>query len=143
MRNDHRRHSPPAAEEHTEDHAQYRVTEKAAEALVEVVAAANQSTERDSPARTPAELVQPGQQVTEDDNLLENPVLHAIEKQNRIAPPHRLQVLRDDVQVESEMKGGEVQAEPAAANQDREHHAPDAVLCGLARVETDQRRRLT
>ncbi len=52
------------------------------------------------------------------------------------------QVLRHHVEVEPEVKGRQVQAEPAAANQDRQQRAAPGVLARLGGVQADRRWRL-
>src|SRR5690348_5827980 len=117
MGDDHRRYPPPPQEQHAKDKAHRQVPEKAAEALVQVVTAAKHRADRDRRRGVPPKLTQPGQQIAEHDDLLEYAVLQTVKKQDGIPPPHRRKVLGNDVQVEPEMKGGEIQAEPAAADQ--------------------------
>ena len=67
--------------------AHHDVAGEAAEALVEVVRAAQQGAHRQRAARPPAELGQPVEQVAGDEDLLQHAVLRGRQDQHRDAPP--------------------------------------------------------
>src|SRR6516165_5407923 len=75
---DERGHPPPPAVQDAEHHAHRRVAEESAEPLVEVIRAAQDRAERDRSGRRPAELVEPPQQVPDDQDLFQDPVLEPV-----------------------------------------------------------------
>jgi MFS family permease len=85
---DHQRHHPAAADEpQREDDPHHGVPEERPEALVEVVTAPQQRTAADHRPHRPAALAQPGDQVPDDDDLLQDGVLDRLQHQHRHRPP--------------------------------------------------------
>ena len=130
--------APPAVEV-AEDEAHHRVADERAEPLVQVVRAAQDRGEQDRLPRGPAELVQPAQQVADDQDLLEDAVMHGGQDQHGYPPPDRGQRLRDHGQAQPEMEGEQVEAQACPADHRGEHHAARGVPARLARVQADIR----
>src|SRR6266498_2060783 len=142
VRDDQRGDPAPPPVQVSEDQAHRRVAEETAEALVQVVGAAQHGAEHDRAPRCPAQLVQPAQQIPKDQDFLENAVLRRVQDQYRDPPPDRGQVLRHDVKADPELVRDQVQAKPGAADEGSQHGAPGGVSGRLAGVQAHVRRRL-
>lgn len=95
---DHQRHhATPAPEPLAEDQAHHGVAEEGPEALVEVVAAAQDGAGAEPGPVRPAEPLQAGQEVPDDDDLLDDRVLDGLQHEHRHRPPVRRQCRRNDV----------------------------------------------
>ena len=101
MRNDQRHDPPVLAVEDAEDDAHRGVAEERADALVQVVGAADHRADGNGLDGPHAELVHPAQQVPDDEDLFQDAVLRGRQDQNREAPPDGGQVLGDDVQLDA------------------------------------------
>ncbi len=138
MRGDQRPDASPTPIQQYEDHAHDHVADKAADALVEVVRAAQHRARRERRHRGPPELPQPPQQVADDDDLLDHGVLHGRGDQHRHLPPHAGQRLRHDREVEARRPRAEVQQQAATADDRRHADAAAQVESGPAPVEADR-----
>src|SRR5580692_10714422 len=134
MRDDQRGYPAVATVEDAEDDAHGGVAEEGADALVQVVGAADHGAEGDGRDRVDAELVQPAEQVSDDDDLFEDAVLGGRQDQYREAPPDVGQVLGDDVQLHAGVVGDQVQAQARSADHRGQQGAPAQVLPRLAEV---------
>ena len=132
---DERGHPPPPVEQDAEHHAHRGVAEKPAEPLVEVVRPAEHRAEDDRMGRCPAELIQPAQQVPEDHDLFQDPVLQPLEDEHRDPPPHRGQALRDHVEADPKVERRDVEAEAQPADDRGQGGAPGQVAGGPGRVQ--------
>lgn len=121
---DQRHHPAAAAEPLGEDHAHHGVAEERPEALVEVVATAQDRAGADHRGSSPTEVPQPGDQVTDDDHLFQHGVFHRLQDQHRHRPPVRIQCRRDDLRGDPELMSDEVKRQPGQPDQ---RGQPDAI----------------
>ncbi len=122
-----RRHPPPPQEEPAEEQAHDQVADEAAHPLVEVVRPAQQSDDDDRGARAHPELLEAQQHEAEQDQLLDRGVLERCQHQDRVAPPHVVQVLRHHGQVQADGVRREVEQQPDAADGRRDDRAAAGV----------------
>src|SRR4029450_1562549 len=101
--------------EAAEERAGGEVAEEAAEALVEMVGAAEQGAGPQGPGGGPAELVEAAQQVAADDPLFEEAAAGGGQQQDRDRPPVAGGGDRDHGAVDAEADGedGDAEADPA------------------------------
>ena len=116
VRDDERRRALPPQEEQPEDEAHGEVGREAAEALVEVVAAAYGCRHHQCPRRAPAQLAEPVQQVAEHQDFFDDAVLRRGQDQDRDAPPDVRQVFGHHRQVGSGGVHDQVEGETDAAD---------------------------
>jgi MFS family permease len=138
VRDDQRQHPAPAQEPQREHDAHGRVAEERPEALVEVVGAAQHGAAADHRPQHPAALPEPGQQVPDDDDLLQDGVLQRRQDQYRHRPPVRRQAGRHDLGGDPELAAGGVQGEPGQPDGGREHRALEQVTQRLPEVQAEQ-----
>jgi MFS family permease len=109
---DHQGHDPAAAAEPlAEDHSHHGVADERAEALVQVVAPAQESAGGEPGPVVPAEVLQPGHQVPDDHHLLDHGVLDGLQHEHRHRPPVRRQCCRNDVGRDAQCPSREVQGQ--------------------------------
>ncbi len=135
MRDDQRPHPPPAAVGQYEDRAHDHVADEAADALVEVVRAAQHRARDQRTHWGPAQPVEPAQQVGQHDDLLHHGVLHRGEDQHGELPPHVRQRLRHHREVEPARPGRQVERQPRAPDPGRDQGAARQVPAGPGAVE--------
>jgi hypothetical protein len=140
---DHQRHDPAAAQvEQAEHDAHHHVADEGAEALVEVVGAAQHGARRDDRAEPPLELAQPGDQVADHDHLLQHRVLHGGQDQHRHRPPHLGQRGRHQRGVDAELGRRPEQRQAGQTDQRGQAGAPGQVLTGPPGVQAERPRRV-
>src|SRR5829696_5280128 len=128
--------------EAAEEQAEGEVAEEAAEALVEVVGAAEEGARPEGPCRGPAELVEAAQEVTADDHLFEQAAAGGGQEQHRDRPPLAGGGDRDHGAVDAEADGEDVDADADPADQGGQADPPAQVAPGAGGVEADAGRRL-
>src|SRR5579859_2591942 len=115
---DNERADPADAPVHQhEDHAHHRVADEAAEALVQVVRATEHRTAGHDRPDGPAQLLQSGHQVPDDDHLFEDRVLRGGEDEHRYRPPDVRQRRRYHGHVEPGLPRGDVEPETRDADE--------------------------
>ena len=134
--NDERHHTVPARVEPAEDHAHSEIAHEPTEALVEVVRAAKQSRCRNRGGGLPAQLLQPVQQVREDDHFFEHRVFQRRQQQNRRAPPLGSEVDRCDPHRGAHSECHEVQSQSADADDGRENQSAEQIFARLGGVDS-------
>ncbi len=106
MRHDQRHHPFRLQVEQREHDAHHDVADEAAEALVEVVGPAQDRRAQDDQRHgQPADLLEPGDQVADDQHFLQHGVLDRGEDQDRDRPPVRVQPARHDLCTQAELQG--------------------------------------
>ena len=136
---DHQRpDAAPALVEEGEDDAHHQVADEAADALVEVVRAAQHRAGQQGGDRAPAELFESAQQIADHDHLLQDRVLGRREDQHGELPPLAGQRLRDDGEVHAGGARDEVEGESRAADAGRQSRAPGQVEARPGEVEADR-----
>src|SRR5215216_4683889 len=125
-----------------EQQAEGEVAEEAAEALVEVVGAAEQGAGPQGLGGGPAELVEAAQQVAADDHLFEEAAAGGGQQQDRDRPPVAGGGDRDHGAVDAEADGQDVDADADGADQGGQADPPAQVRPGAGGVEADAGRRL-
>src|SRR5215208_572425 len=125
-----------------EEQAEGEVAEEAAEALVEVVGAAEEGAGPQGFGRGPAELVEAAQEVAADDHLFQQAAAGGGQEQDRDRPPVAGGGDRDHGAVDAEADGEDVDAEADPADQGGQGEPPAQVGPGLGAVEADAGRRL-
>ena len=130
------RHDPFGARvEPAEDDAHHQVADEPAEALVEVVAAADQRAGEDDPPLPPADRAPPAEEVADHDDLLEHGVLGRREHEHGDRPPRAGQVGGGDRGVEVEGLGGGVERQAGQPDRGGEQRAAAEVQPRAPQVE--------
>ena len=114
------------------------VAQEAAEALVEVVGAAEQGTDGHRRARAPAALAPAGEQIGDHDGLLEQAVREGRQDVHGDGPHVLGQVAGGDVRVDAEPAGEEVEGQAGDADGRRQGHAGADVPAGARPVQADR-----
>lgn len=120
-----------------EDNAHRHVADEPADALIEVVRAAQHRARHQGSPRRPAQLSEPAQQVPDDDDLLQYGVLHRREDQYRELPPDVGQRLGHHREVGAERAGPEIEGDPRTADHGRDEGTPPEVRPRPRTVEAD------
>jgi MFS family permease len=111
VRDHERRHPAATTEPLAEDHAHDDVADERAEALVEVVAAAQEGTGAEPGPVRPPEPLQPSHQVPDDHDLLEQGVLDGLQHEHGHRPPVRRQRRGHDLGRDAQRPAREVQGQ--------------------------------
>src|SRR5512132_1225772 len=125
-----------------EEQAEGEVAEEAAEALVEVVGAAEEGAGPQGLGRGPAELVEAAQQVAADDHLLEQAAAGGGQEQDGDRPPVAGGGDRDHGAVDAEADGEDVDADADRADHGGQADPPAQVGPGPGGVQADAGRGL-
>ena len=140
MGDDERGDPAPAAVEVAEEQAHHQVAGEAAEALIEVVAAAQHRRQADGRPVAQAQLAQLEQDEADHHALLEHGVLQRGEHQHRIVPPHVVQRVGHDGQVESERVGDQIESQTHRADPSRDHRTTGDVATAAPASEPHRAR---
>jgi hypothetical protein len=137
VRHDERPHAPGPGVDPAEEQAHDDVADEAAEALVQVVGAADQRRGHHDGRQRPAGLAPPGEEVADHDDLLQHRVLRGRQDQDRHRPPVVGEVGRGDGGVRAEGLGRGVQRQARQAHRSGEGEPAQQVLPWPSEVRPD------